>query len=220
MIRFLFVAGSGKDSGPSPRDPVCPLAQWPQHKHQTRPMQMDRLTRGRWIRLQRWQPAPLRTRTTPLYQSVCLQKQFQHINSPLLWRPDVAMRADRCSYIPSVDTPFVSLEGLRGVFTRRWLFLWKQVQFIGETSSRRGGTNMKITESSECIDIENNDWESEYLAGKLIEKQDAARAEEIKRLWSAFLCCFAKDWVWISAYWRNWLMFTQHTAHSTDLHTS
>lgn len=41
---------------------------------------------------------------------------------------------------------------------------------------------MKITESSKCIDTENNDWESEYLAGKLIEKQDAAKAEEINWL--------------------------------------
>lgn len=153
MIRFLFVAGSGKDSGPSARDPACPLARWPQHKHQRGPMQMDRLTRGRWIRLQRRQPAPLRTRTTPLYQSVCLQKQFQHINSPLLWRPDVAMRADRCSYIPSVDTPFVSLEGLRGVFTRRWLFLWKQVQFIGEKSSRGGGATWKLQKALNAVTL-------------------------------------------------------------------
>lgn len=54
---------------------------------------------------------PLRAHTAPLYQSVCLQKQFQHINSVLLWRPDVATRADQCSYIPSVDTLFVSCKG-------------------------------------------------------------------------------------------------------------
>lgn len=67
----------------------------------------------------------------------------------------MATRADRCSYIPSVDTLFVSRKGLRGVFTRRRLFSESRSNLLVRPAM---GTNMKIIESRECIDSEKADW--------------------------------------------------------------
>lgn len=73
-----------------------------------------------------------------------------------------------------MDAAFVSSEGSRGVFTRRWLFslkaapiYWLSRALAGQLGMlrERRWANMKITQGPECADIENNDWEEEEGGG-------------------------------------------------------
>lgn len=93
-------------------------------------MQTARLARSvRPINHQCWQYRPRGTNSTPLYQSVYLQKQFQHINSVLLWRQDAPRREIDARtflifflfYLILVSLS-LTLKGWWGVFTRHWLF--------------------------------------------------------------------------------------------------
>lgn len=138
--------------GPQPlsEDSACLPAQRPQHKHQRAADANDYIDPRSVNQTSALAAQPIRTHTSPLYQSVCLQKQFQHINSVLLCRPDVAMRADRCSYIPSVDTLFVSPRRVWGEFTRLWLLSQSRTNLL----VRRLETNMKIKEKPRILYVD------------------------------------------------------------------
>lgn len=85
----------------------------------------------------------------------------------------MATRADRCSYIPSVDTPFVSRKGREEYLPGVGLFSESESHLLVRLAM---GTNVKITESREnALTLReltgDHGKHRECLTGKLIQQQ-------------------------------------------------